>query len=953
MLTFFTYVVLGLAAGAVYSLTAFGTILVYRGSGVINFASGGLATVGTFVYYDLAEKDHTAWPLAMVVGTLVSGVLGAAVHLLIMKPMRKTSALTRTIATLGVFVATNAALVMWEPSDQLSVKSFYPQGSWRPVHGLVLGYDQLVVLAITVAAAVLLSVLWQRTRFGLMTSAVAENQRSASALGISSDVVAAMNWFLGCALAGLAGILLAPILGLQIATITSLLFPSLAAALVGQMDRFIPALLGGLVVGIGQSVVAGYYPATPGLTIVVPFVFVLALMLLRGRGIPDRGFVRDRLPLIGTGRVRLLPLLVGTAVIMALIWGLDLDYADAMITTMATAIVLLSVVLVTGYAGQISLSQFAMAGLGTFAAGRLVTVTGMPLLLAVLVAVLCALIAGLVIGVPALRSRGVSLAVLTLGFAVVLQEAVFGNSSLASVFGDQVGPLRLFGMDLDATLYPRRYATFAAIVFLLLAVFVAKIRRGTLGRRLLAIRGSERAAAALGINVYAAKLFAFSLGAGIAGIGGIVLAFRSPTLVYSSSYNYGLSINALVYTVIGGLGYLAGPVLAAAAVVPGGLMYQALDFLRQNNDQLLTLIGGFGLILVLWSAPDGMAKQMSDSLVLAGRVLRRWIPWPNLSWTGRVVLRPRRPIPSSRPIRPTSLAAARPVPASNEKPTPTSAERAPVERVAPKSLTVHDVSVRFGGVLALDGVSLDLRPGEVVGLIGPNGAGKTTLIDAITGFVPVAHGVIELSGRRIDGMSVARRSQRGIGRSFQNLELFEDLTVCDNLQVACDPRGISQYFIDPLLPRRSRLTSRAEQVVRMFDLEPDLDRRVRELPYGRRRLCAIARAAAAAPSVLLLDEPAAGLGGVEITEVSRLVTVLAKEQGVAVLLIEHNMDLIIDACDRVVVLEFGKEIARGTPDEVRRNEDVVRAYMGEEVGSSTDEHESVVAAVAAEEGATR
>jgi ABC-type branched-subunit amino acid transport system ATPase component/branched-subunit amino acid ABC-type transport system permease component len=961
MLTFFTYVVLGLATGAVYSLTAFGTILVYRGSGVVNFASGALATVGTFVYYDLAEKNHTAWPLAMLAGTAVSGVLGAATYLLIMKPMRKTSALTRTIATLGVFVATNAALVMWEPAEQLSVKSFYPHGSWEPVNGLVLGYDQIIVLAITVFTAVLLSVLWQRTRFGLMTSAVAENQRSASALGISSDTVAAVNWFIGCGLAGLAGILLAPILGLQIATITSLLFPSLVAALVGQMNRFLPALIGGLAVGIGQSVVAGYYPATPGLTTVVPFVFVLGLMLLRGRGIPDRGYIRDRLPLVGSGRVRLLSLLAGAGVIMLLIWGTTENYADAMITTMATAIILLSVVVVTGYAGQISLAQYAMAGLGTFAAGRLVATTKMPVLMGVLIAVVVALLAGLIIGVPALRSRGVSLAVLTLGFAVVLQDAVFGNSSFASLFGDQVGPLQLFGLDLDATLYPRRYATFAAIVFLLLAVFVAKIRRGTLGRRLMAIRGSERAAAALGINVYAAKLFAFSLAAGIAAIGGIVLAFRSPTLVYSSSYGYELSINALVYTVIGGLGYLAGPVLASAAVVPGGLLYEALDFLRQGNDQLLTLIGGFGLILVLWSAPDGMAKQISGSLVMTGRFARRWVADPATRWIEPATRWIRRPSPQ-RAARaapaggvPSNFAGADVTRAGSpamSAPSP-EPERAAIQRVQPQSLTVRNVSVRFGGVLALDDVSIELKPGEVVGLIGPNGAGKTTLIDAITGFVSVAKGTIELSGRRVNGMSVAHRSQIGIGRSFQNLELFEDLTVRENLQIACDPRGIRQYLTDLVLPRRSRLSRRAEEVVRLFDLEDDLSRTVRELPYGRRRLCAIARATAAVPSVLLLDEPAAGLGSVEIAELSRLVIALAREQGVAVLLIEHNIDLIIDVCDRVLVLEFGKEIAHGTPDEIRRNQGVLRAYMGEEVESEEAPQASVVAALAAEDGGSR
>jgi sulfate-transporting ATPase len=665
--------------------------------------------------------------------------------------------------------------------------------------------------------------------------------------------------------------------------------------------------------------------------VIVPFVGVLLLMIVRGRGIPDRGHIRDRLPLVGTGRVRLIPLLAGFGLLLVLIWALNLDYANAMITTMATAIVLLSVVVVTGYAGQISLCQFALAGLGTFVAGRLVAALHVSLMLSIPVAVVAALVAGLVIGIPALRCRGASLAVVTLGFAVVLQEAIFANSSLVSIFGDKVGPIKIFGLNLDATVHPRRYATFAGVIFFLLAILVAKVRRGSLGRQLMAVRGSERAAAALGINVYAAKLFAFSLGSGIAAIGGMVLAFRSPSLVYSSTYQYGASINTLVYTVIGGLGFLAGPVMAAAAVVPGGLMYQLLDFLRRGHEQLLTFIGGLGLIFVLWSAPDGMAKQMSDALAPVARLLDRLTlkvkpsPKPSVagaSANGTYVIGT--PASGEHAGRPVDLVAA-----SNRLQPP-----APVPRARGQLLSVKNLSVRFGGVVALDNVSIDLQPGEIVGLIGPNGAGKTTLIDAITGFVEISEGSIELDGRRTDGMTVARRSQSGIGRSFQNLELFEDLTVRENLQVACDPSGLRKYFTDLVLPRKSRLSAGAQEIVRLFELENELERKVRELPYGRRRLCAIARATAASPAVLLLDEPAAGLGSVEVAEVSRLVTRLAREYGVSVLLIEHNMDLIIEVCDRVVVLDFGKEIARGTPDEIRRDQHVLQAYMGESPASS-------------------
>jgi ABC-type branched-subunit amino acid transport system ATPase component/branched-subunit amino acid ABC-type transport system permease component len=914
MMTVLGFAILGLAAGAIYGITAFGTILVYRGSGVVNFAAGALATVATFVYYDLTQ-DHVAWPLAMAIGTIVSGVLGAATYLLIMKPMSKSSTLTRTIATLGVFVTANAALLMWEPSNQIIVPSFYPQGAWRFARYMALGYDSITVLVIGVVLAVLLATLWGRTKFGLKTSAVAENQRSASSLGISSDLVATVNWFLGCALSALAGILLLPILGLQTATITNLLFPSLAAALIGRMKSFPLALVGGLGIGIGESIVTGYWPSTPGLTVIVPFAGVLLLMLIRGQGIPNRGYLRDRLPEVGTGRIRPAYLFIGSAVILVLIWSFGANYADAMITTVGTAIVLLSLVVVTGYAGQISLCQFSMAGIGALVMGQLFATEHMPLLLCVIIAIATAVTGGVIVGVPALRSRGVSLAVLTLGFAVALQQVIFDNSSAAG-FGDKIGTLSIFGLKLDSTTDPARYATFALVVFLLLALLVAKVRRGVIGRRLLAVRGSERAAAALGINVYAAKLFAFSLGAGIAAVGGIVLIFRSPIAVYGTQYDYPESINALIYSVIGGLGYLSGPMLAAAAAVPGALVYQLLNFLRQANDQLLTFIGGFGLILVLWTAPDGLAKQNADAFKLASQFVKK-----RLGAGG------------------DGSGAAHHLTYSSDAPVLFAGE---VAKVPSKVLEISEVSVQFGGVVALDGVSLDLIPGEVLGLIGPNGAGKTTLLDAITGFVRISKGTIRLDGQQLDRLSVFRRANSGIGRSFQSLELFDDLTVRENLQVACDATA-GGYLSNLVLPRRSKLSPNAQEIVALFQLGDQLERKVRELSYGARRLCAIARAAAANPSVLLLDEPAAGLGEGEVAEVRRLVVDLAKRKGVAVLLIEHNIDLIMEICDRVIVLDFGKEIARGRPDEVRFDPRVLEAYMGETPSPDT------LVAVAAEE----
>jgi sulfate-transporting ATPase len=251
------------------------------------------------------------------------------------------------------------------------------------------------------------------------------------------------------------------------------------------------------------------------------------------------------------------------------------------------------------------------------------------------------------------------------------------------------------------------------------------------------------------------------------------------------------------------------------------------------------------------------------------------------------------------------------------------------EAVVPATLRVEGVRVSFGGVVAVEDATLEVRPGEVVGLIGPNGAGKTTLIDVVTGFTRQQSGSVSLDDRRVDGWSARRRARGGIARSFQSLELFEDMTVRDNLRTASDRRDPLAYLSDLVWPGNPPLSGTAVAAVREFGLEADLDRRPSELPYGRRRLVGIARAVATRPSVLLLDEPAAGLDEHETAELGELVRRLAAEWGLAVLLVEHDVSLVMSTCDRIVALDFGRVIADGTPEEIRADEAVIAAYLGQ------------------------
>jgi sulfate-transporting ATPase len=248
--------------------------------------------------------------------------------------------------------------------------------------------------------------------------------------------------------------------------------------------------------------------------------------------------------------------------------------------------------------------------------------------------------------------------------------------------------------------------------------------------------------------------------------------------------------------------------------------------------------------------------------------------------------------------------------------------------VARQGLRLEGVSVQFGGTLALDRLSMQVAPGQVFGLIGPNGAGKSTAIDAITGFVKTSSGSVFLGDENLSGWTPERRARAGLARSFQSLELFDDLSVEENVLAASDRRDRGAYLTDLFHPGGLRLDGVAGDAVSDFGLEGRLTSLARNLNYAQRRRLAVARAVAGGGSVLLLDEPAAGLGPADATALSDIIRRLACDLGIAVLLIEHNVDMVLRTCDQIVALNFGVMIGQGTPAEIRKNPAVVAAYLG-------------------------
>ena len=904
-------IVLGMATGGFYTINALGLVVVFRSSGVINFAGGGSAMVGGYVEWYLADQSGWSPWLAVPGAVLAGAAIGLGIFTLAMRPLTKAASLTKVIATLAVLVSLQQLVLLVFGGLPKVPAAFLPAGSTR-VAGVAIGTDSLLILASTSALTLGLWAAYRWTRFGIATSALAEGPRSLAGLGWNPDRLRAVNWAVGGALAGMAGAALGPLLQLTPGTFTDLLVPTLAAAMIGELRSFPLTLMGGLMVGVTQAVATRYIEWT-GVSSAVPFALIILVLVVRGRSLPLRSFVHERLPSVGKGEVRLVRVVAALAIVSVISALVSEEWVIGASITLMTAIILLSQVVVTGYAGQLSLAQLTLGGVGALGAANVAARYDVPFLLSLVIGVLVVIPVSLVVGLPSVRARGVSLAIATLGLAVTLNDAVLSNSQLSGGLSGLTLPAQtLFGWDINSTLYPRRYFLVVLACFVLLAVAVANVRRGRVGRRLLAVRNNERGAEALGIHVASTKLYAFVLAGAIAGIGGVLVVFNQ-LLPQFSGFAPLAGLTNLMGVVIGGIGYVPGALLGGLfnhSGLPNAILSPYVGQLAWWNDFFPLAIGVL-LVLQLVVDPNGIAARGAPAMARVRGLARRTI--------GRA--------PGVQALTRHGEARSARRRLAHEKALDVVVDRRPSSRGA--ALRARGLRVVFGSTVALDGMDLDVEPGQVVAVIGPNGAGKTTLLDALTGFVP-AEGTIELAGRPIHRLSPHRRSRLGLSRSFQSLELFEDMTVLDNLRCAADPQDRMSLLLDLVHPGRGGLTPATAAAVRAFGLRPQLSELPTQIGYGQRRLVAIARAVAGAPSVILLDEPAAGLSEFERAEVARMISVMAREWKLAVVLIEHDVSLVRQVSDHVVALDFGRIITSGTADEVLAHDEVVRAYLGTE-----------------------
>lgn len=623
---FLLFALLGLGSGAAYAILGLGVVAVYKGSGILNFGQGAMAMFAVYCYAELTGSG-VAPGLAAAIVVIGAAVGGALIYLIAIRPLRNAPALAKAVATIGILSAfLGLAQVFWS-SSFLNAPSILPDD---PLHafGATFGANNLYAAAITVVMACALWALYRFTTFGRATRAASENERGVALLGFSPDVISAGNWAFGSACAALAGVIIGPIVGLDINTLTLMIIPAVAAALLGGFRSFGLTAVMGLLIGIAQAEL-NRYSTQQGLAEAVPFVVVIVAMVATGRLIPARGMLGlERPPFAPAARVSPIKFLVAGVILVFLLSSVSDTYITAITNSMVVAIIGLSLVVVTGFLGQISLAQMAFAGGGAFTAAKFSSSLDVPFPWPIPIAALVGGALGAVIGLPALRVRGLSLAVVTLGFAEAIYAFVFSNSDWDNGSAVPTKSPSLWGFSVDPIVHPARFGVLVVLFLGATAFVVMNLRRSSLGQRMLAIRSNERSAAAAGINVTAVKLQGFVLAAAIAAVGGALGAYQLGS-AGNTSYTAFASITLLTLVYIGGIASTSGA-LIAGFISAGGVLLTFLSGLTTSLADDWTLITGVLLVLTAITQPDGAAvANLKFSKALRQRLQgRRTEPGP-------------------------------------------------------------------------------------------------------------------------------------------------------------------------------------------------------------------------------------------------------------------------------------------------------------------------------------
>jgi ABC-type branched-subunit amino acid transport system ATPase component/branched-subunit amino acid ABC-type transport system permease component len=879
------FVIAGLVSGSVYGLAGIGLVLTYKTSGIFNFAHGALVTIAAYLFYTLFQQDGVAWALSAAICVPALGIGMGLVFELFARRMALTPVAQRIAGTVGAVILVQAGATLIYGVDPLQVQVFLPHQSFD-LAGVAVTVDQVIIVATGIVVTAALYVLLRSTRLGTAMRAVVDNPDLLSLSQYNTNSIRRYAWIIGCTLAALSGVLIVPSLPLTPSQLTLLIVQAFGAAAIGRFVSLPFTYAGGLAIGVASSLCTkfvGNNQILAGLPSSIPFIVLFLVLVVAPKGTwrssaIAAGARAQAASFVSSASARVQTLTavpaLALAVIAPLIVGTHLIVWGSALTFV---ILFASMALLIRVAGQISLCHVAFAAIGASTFARLAGEFGIPWFLALALASLVVVPVAAILAVPASRLPVLYLGLATLGFGVLLQQMFYSTSLMFSPYAAGLNVPRPHIAGTDTQYY---YLILAfAVVSVSLIIVMTQTR---LGRVLRGLADSPLALKTLGADERITRTLVFCLSAFFAGLSGALYAGLIGN-VDPATFDPLASLTYLVLIVIAVGGPLWASIAAAIgfAVIPGYV---------QNGNVTQYLQVAFGLIAIAVAAGLGQPA--------VPRRLERLLS--------------RRPAQASRPAPP----AAEPAAAGR----------------GGGDLEIREMSVSFGGIRAVRNLSISARHGLITGLIGPNGAGKTTTFNVCSGLIKPTAGHVLFDGHDVTSAGTSRRARLGIGRTFQQPELFPSMTVLENVALGSEASIAGANPWSQVVTKRhdaARDGSAAWSAIDVCGLQDILSVPAHALSTGQRRLVEIARCLAGPARLLLLDEPSAGLDSAETARLAEILRRLKAERGLGILLVEHDMELVMNVCDYIHVMDFGQQIFAGEPADVQASDVVQAAYLGE------------------------
>jgi ABC-type branched-subunit amino acid transport system ATPase component/branched-subunit amino acid ABC-type transport system permease component len=887
--SYLPFVVSGIATGSIYGLAATGLVLTYKTSGIFNFGHGAIATAAAYFFYYLHVQHGWDWVPAFIVAVAVAGPLLA----LLMEPIARRLSQQRTsakiVGTVGLILLVQGLGTIKYGSDTIRLPQFLPKGLEHfRILGVNISYAQLTVTLVGLVAAILLYLLFRFAKTGLAMRAVVDDPDLVAMQARSPRRIRRISWAIGCTFAAVSGILVLPFIGLNAIALTFLVVQAFGAAALGGFSSIPLTFAGGLVIGVLANLAQKWsigHEAVSGLPNSIPFLvlFLILLLLPRRKLVPpvaaeQRPQLQYRAPGVvraATGVVVLIPL----ALVPQIVGVTKLGYFTIGLTQVA---IILSLGLLVRTSGQVSLCHAAFAAIGATTFSQFAVQHHLPWFVALVLAGLVVVPVGAIVAIPAIRLSGLFLALATFGFGVLIEQLFYSQSFMFTTLQSGRPIPRPSFAKTDKDYY---YLVLVAVV--VVSLLIVGIIRSRLGRVLRGLSESPVAATTMGLSTNTTRVIVFCISAFLAGVGGIL--YGGAVNFATTSDSHFSSFQSLVWLAVLALAPFAEPwyglFMGIASVIPA-------YWTSANAPYWLNVIFGFFAIQV---SLQGGQPQMPAAL---RTVLERF-------------RRPSKPLPDKAAEKAVAVA-----------------EQSGPPRAG---LEVRALSVRFGGLHAVEDLTFSAPLGRITGLIGPNGAGKTTTFDACSGLNRRVGGKIRLHGDDVTRLGPAARGRHGLGRTFQRMQLGDSLTVAENVALGREAglagaNPLSQLVAPP--EQRHAIARSTAEALELCGIGDIAEVQAGALSTGQRRLVELARCLAGPFDVLMLDEPSSGLDRDETAAFDEVLRHVVGERGCGILLVEHDVSLVMSVCSYIYVMDFGRLIFEGTPKDVAASPIVQAAYLG-------------------------